>query len=96
MNLMGLSDIESVQIGIRADTTRPDLRGFVGAGDALTTAVIIQACAGYIQHEQTQQPKQHSVQRSFMWLLDGLFICFPGPTVLRVRDIVNKKVGPRS
>ena len=60
------------------------------ADDALTTSVIIQAAVGYIQLEQTQQPR-HIVPRSFMGLVWVLFMCLPGCNLLRVQPSVNHK-----
>ena len=62
-----------------------------GADDALTTAVIIQADVGYIQREQTQQPK-HVAKRLAMGLWVVLFIFVPGVNLLRVRPNVNPKL----
>ena len=56
---------------------RPVSRGIGGRWRGDHTVVIVKAAAGYIQHEQTQQPKPQTVRFAIRGLVKELFMCFP-------------------
>ena len=80
INLMGLADINA---GTGLNEHRYNMHrvsgGIEGRWRGDHTTVIVKAAAGYIQDEQTQQPRPHTLRFVFTGLLKELFICFPGP-----------------
>ena len=56
--------------------------------------VIVKAAAGYIQDEQTQQPKPQTVRFVVRGLLKGLFMCVPGTKSALSRLIRQPKKMP--
>jgi len=75
MRLAGLGTGTGLKKLLR--NTRKGSGGTRGRGCGDHTVVIIKATAGYIQIEQQQQPRPHSLRTSFSRLLKRLFMWFP-------------------
>ena len=92
MNLVESADIDA---GTGLKKNRRNMRtvsgGIEGRWRGDHTWVIVKAAAGYIQHEQTQQPKPQTVRFAFKGLVKGLFIRFPNQNLRCLISFVNKK-----